>query len=161
MTTPRRAITVVQSIDNIRALAGPFLEQYLLPLDQPGIYRWSLESALQDDDWAVLEASGGMPGAWLRVAEDIKGDDITGSATITVGGKPYRRITALAANTTLTLSTTNATAGYKILFVRSDTSAYTVDIGGIVTMPVSVRSWAMVYFNAAGVWESGPSGLSL
>ena len=76
MTTERRAITVVQSIENIRAQPGPFLEQYVLPLDMRGIFRWSLESALEDDGWAVLESSGGFPGAWLRVREDIKGENI-------------------------------------------------------------------------------------
>ncbi len=160
MTTQRRAITVVQSVDNIRSQAGPFNEQYLLPLDLPGIFRWSLESPLLDDGWAVLEGSGGFSGSWHRVVEDVKGDNITGSATITVGGKPYRRITALSANATLTLSTTNAVAGMPILFVRTDTNAYTVDIGGLVTMPVSVGSWAVVYFNGSA-WEKGPSGLSL
>jgi len=161
MTTERRAITVVQSIENIRAQSGPFLEQYVLPLDMRGIFRWSLESALEDDGWAVLESSGGFPGAWLRVREDIKGENITGSETITISGKPYRRITSLLSNATLTLSTTNAAAGDWILFVRADTTAYTVDIGGLVTMPVSVRSWATVYFNDQGAWEAGPSGLAL
>jgi hypothetical protein len=161
MTTARRAITVVQSIDNIRSQAGPFLEEYFYPLDLPALFRWSRDSALEDDGWSVLEMSGGFPGALLRVVEDIKGENITGSETITVGGKPYRRITALSANATLALSTTNARAGMKILFVRSDTSAYTVDIGGLVTMPVSVGSWVVVYFSDAGAWEAGPSGLSL
>lgn len=161
MSVFRRAVTVISGgIARLRSQASPYLTEYVLPLDVPALFRWSLESALVDDGRTVLQGSGGFAGAWIRVREDIKGDDITGSTTITVGGNKLRYITALSANATLTLSTTNASVGDPIVFVRTDTSAFTVDIGGLVTMPVSVESWAMIYFNGSA-WQKGPSGLSL
>lgn len=160
-TILRRAATVIiGGIAALRSQAGPYLAQYVIPLDVPALFRWSLGSALLDDGVTVLTGTGGFTGAWLRVREDIKGANITATAPITVGGNRLRYITALSADAALTLSTTNAVAGDWILFVRTDTSAYTVDVGGLVTMPVSVRSWALVYFNGTA-WQAGPSGLSL
>ncbi len=160
-TILRRAITVVSAgVAALRSQTGPQLEQYVIPLDVPALFRWSLASALLDDGRTVLQGSGGFLGAWIRVRENIKGDDITGDSAVAVGGNRYRRITGLSGNATLTLSTTNAAAGDWILFVRSDTGAHTVDIGGLVTMPVSAKSWALVYFNGTS-WEAGPSGLML
>ncbi len=161
MTILRRALTVVQGIAQLRAGRGPALEEYLLPLDMPAVFRWALGSSLVDDGRTVLGYLGGFPGAWLRVREDIKGPDITGSGAVTVGGNRLRFITALGADAALALSTTNAAPGDWIMFVRSDTSAHTVDIGGLVMMPASGRSWAMVYFSASLAWQAGPSGSSL
>ncbi len=167
---PRRAVTVMSSAAAMRADRGPGIPHYAFPLDLGAVFRFSPGSTLADDGFTVIvPLGGGEAGAWLRVREPDQGDDITGSDTVTVGGRRWRRIpvASLAADASLLLSTVNAEAGDWIEFTREDVGAYTVALvnggpaaGTLVTLPVSVRSWARVYFNGVN-WLHRCSGLSL
>lgn len=169
---PRLAAIVRSSIAAMRADVAVPTERYAIPLDLPAMFRWAVGSTLLDDGFTVLVPTGSSnyQGAWLRVREDNKGADLTAStATLTVGGKRWRRIPAatLTGNQTIALSTTNAAAGDWIQVTRADVGAYTVALtnsgpaaGTVVTLPVSAKSWALVYFDGTN-WLHRASGLSL
>ncbi len=167
---PRRAITVLSSVALLRADQGPAIPHYAFLLDLGAVFRFSPGSALEDDGFTVIvPLGGGEAGAWLRVREPDQGDDLTGSGTVTVGGGRWRRVpeASLAADASLLLSTVNAEKGDWIDFTREDVGAYTVALvnggpaaGTLVTLPVSARSWARVYFNGVN-WLHRSSGLSL
>lgn len=153
-----QAIRVWPSSATARSDQGPPVAHYALFLDLPGApYRWAVGSDAAEDEYtAIVPTGGGSLGAWLRTREDDQGETITGTDTITVGGKRWRRIAvgALSANATLTLSTTNAVAGDWIEFTRLDVGAYTVAFvnggpaaGTLVTLPVSARAYCKVYFD--------------
>ena len=153
-----QAIRVWQSTDAARSTLGPPVAHYALFLDLPGApYRWAPgSSAVEDEYTAIVPTGGGTAGAWLRTREDDQGDAITGTDTLTVGGKRWRRIAvgALSANATLTLSVENAVAGDWIEVTRLDVGAYTVAFvnagpaaGTLVTFPVSSRAFARFYCN--------------
>ena len=101
--------------------------------------------------------------------EDSLGAPITGTATLTVGGRQRRRIAAaaLSASATLTLSTLGAVAGDTIAVTRLDVGAYTVALvnggpaaGTLATMPVSARAYARAYFDGVD-WLLDDSHLML
>lgn len=160
------------SIAAMRADRAVPTERYAIPLDLPALFRWAVGSVLADDGFTVIVPTGGSSylGAWLRVREDDKGANLTSStATLTVGGKRWRRIPTgtLTGNLSIALSTTNAAAGDWILITREDVGAFTVALtnsgpaaGTVVTLPVSARSKALVYFDGTN-WLLRDSGLLL
>lgn len=161
MTFPRRAITVVQGVDQLRTGRGPALIEYVELLDLGEVFRWSPEANLTDDGKNVITASGGFPGAYVRVRRAVAGSqgaDLTASAaqTLLTSQGELRRIPAatLTENIVLTLDPTNAAAPDLIEVSRFDVSAFTVAIvnggpaaGTLVTLPVSVRANAVAQFN--------------
>jgi len=130
MSNPPQAVRVWPSLASMRTDPGPALAHYALPLDAAGApYRFAPSSVAVEDAWTVIvPTGGGFPGAWIRVREDSLGAPITGTATLTVGGRQRRRIAAaaLSASATLTLSTLGAVAGDTIAVTRLDVGAYTV-----------------------------------
>lgn len=166
MSSPfeRRAITVVRDIDSLRTGIGPELPQYVLPLDLGYVLRWTPGSLLLDDGRAVINASGGTPGAYLKVRDDDSGVNLTNTTpqTITIGGGSWYVIPAgtLMQNVVLVLDTTNAANGDRIDITRFDVGAWTVNVGGLVTMPASARSFVRVQFSS-GAWVSRDSHLML
>ena len=169
---PRLFAIIRNSIAHLRADTAREPEGYVIPVDVPALFRWVLGSTLADDGFTVIVPTGTSSylGAWIRVREDDKGTDLTSATTsLTVGGKRWRRIPTgtLSANQTIALSTTTAAAGDWILITREDVGAYTVALtnsgpaaGTAVTLPVSARSWALVYFDGIN-WLHRASGLSL
>lgn len=155
----RLSPTVYPTVDSVQSSPGPlYSPKFAIALDgAQGIYRWVRGSTATDDAWTTLEPSGGMLGAWELLGFPDKGDDLTdASATIQVGGKPWRVLPAstLSANRTLTLGTTNARAGYRIRITREDVGAYTYAVanggpgaGTLVTFPVSSRAYGIFYFD--------------
>ena len=169
---PRLAAIVRASVAAMQADLATPTERYAIPLDVPALFRWAVGSILADDGWTVIvpTASSNYSGAWLRIREADKGADLTAAtATLTVGGKRWRRIPAatLTANQSIALSTTNAAAGDWIHVSREDVGAYTVALtnggpaaGTVVTLPISAKAWALVYFDGTN-WLHRASGLSL
>ena len=166
-----QAVRVYPSLASMRSDPGPAVPHYALPLDAAGAaYRWAPSSAAVEDAWTVIvPTGGGFPGAWIRMREDSLGVAVTGTATLTVGGKPRRRIAvgALSANATLTLSTTGAVAGDWIAVTRLDVGAWTVALvnggpaaGTLATMPVSARAYVRAYFDGTN-WLHDDSHLML
>lgn len=158
MANPRRSITVVPQVSFSEAEAGPPLPAYRIHLDQRGLYRWAPGDASTADGIKVIAASGGVAGNFIRVDAATRGDNLTNAdATVQVGGNAWRALPSsvpLTANRTLTLGTTNATAGDEITITRLDTGAFTMAIvnggsgaGTLITLPVSVRSFADFQFD--------------
>lgn len=166
-----QAIRIYPSLAALRSAPGPAVPHYALPLDAAGApYRWAPSSPALEDTWTIIvPTGGGFPGAWIRMREDSLGEPITGTATLTVGGRPRRRIAAaaLSASATLTLSTLGAVAGDWIAVTRLDVGAYTVALvnggpaaGTLATMPVSARAYVRAYFDGVN-WLHDDSHLML
>ena len=115
MANPRRAATIRTSIAAMEADQGPRITHYNAPLDKPRLYRWSVGATDTIDNIAVLGHSGGTPGRWLLVRDDVKGSDLTDAdESLDVGGNFFRVLpaaTPLTASRTKTLSAANASAG--------------------------------------------------
>jgi Pectate lyase superfamily protein len=71
-----------------------------------------------------------------------------GDASVTlvagVNEKTQRFATALTANRTVTLSTTGAAKGHKFCIVRAGLGAFTMDVGGLKTIPSATAAWVDV-----------------
>lgn len=157
MANERRAITVVDTVAITASEFGPPLPRYRFLLDTGRIYKWIPANVLTADSVAVVGSTGGTVGNWVEVRRPEKGADLTdAAATIYVGGNALRVLPAatLSANRVLTLGTTNAAAGDAITITRLDVGAYTYAIanggtggGTLMTMPVSSRYFADVYFD--------------
>lgn len=159
MSNPRRAITVVPSIAAMQSGVGPMQPDYQMPLDRPVVYRFAIGDTTTDDDWTALEPSQGTAGRYLDMPEANLGANITfsaGAATIYVSGKKRRRVAAgaLAANSTITLSTTGAREGHELELSLLDDAAYTcavvnggVGAGTLATKPISAKHYVKVYFD--------------
>ena len=90
-----------------------------------------------DANWTALQIKN-------TVGTDIGDADIT----LTVGDAPIQLYdTTLTANRTVTLSTTGATNGDKFRIVRTGLGAYTIDVGGLKTMPSATAAYVEVSFN--------------
>ncbi len=167
MANPRRAATIRLTVANIEADVGLNLPSYVVPLDQPRLYRWAVGDLLTPDSITVLDHSGGVAGNWLEVVEDDAGAALTdANATIQVGGNRWRVLPAatLSANRILTLGTTNAQAGHTIDVTRLDAEAFTYAIanggagaGTLITFPVSARYWAKLQFDGTN-WKLRAAG---
>ena len=79
------------------------------------------------------------------VDTDIGDSDIT----LTVGSSNPIQLfsTTLTANRTVTLDTTNAINGDSFRIVRTGLGAYTIDVGGLKTLPSATAAWCDVSFN--------------
>ena len=78
------------------------------------------------------------------VGTDIGDADIT----LTVGDDPIQLFsTTLTANRTVTLSTTGAANGDAFRIVRTGLGAYTIDVGGLKTLPSATAVFADVSYN--------------
>jgi hypothetical protein len=102
---------------------------------------------------------------WARPeGADAAGTDIEGTATDFIAAYEYvddadktliigtdSRVqnwnTALTANRTVTLSTTNAITGDEFLVYRTAGGAFTLDVGGLQTIPASVNALVVVKYN--------------
>ena len=116
---------------------------------------------------------------WTRPEQaDSSGTDIAGNTTrhlgnVILNGDVDKTLeidtdpnvqqwdTALTANRTVTLSTTNAKKGDRFTVYRTGGGAFTLDVGGLVTGPASVEFVAVVEFNGVswGLESYTPLGL--
>ena len=89
------------------------------------------------------------------VGKDLGDTDVT--LTYLIDPPRVKFATTLTANRTVTLDTSSA--GYLAWFriERYDTEAYTIDINGLVTMPVSTQYYAEVQYNGTA-WVLLSSG---
>jgi hypothetical protein len=102
--------------------------------------------------WGWRCIGSGSPGTWA--AENIQqgvGADI-GDANVTLqpGDEPTQRYaTILSANRTVTLGTTNAVQGYKFTVVRTGLGAFTLDVGGLKTIPSATAASVTVEYSGS------------
>lgn len=90
---------------------------------------------------------GPNPLAW----EDRGDNDVT--LTPGTDSEVQRFATTLTANRTVTLSTTGAIQGDKFRIVRTGLGAFTLDVGGIKTIPSGTAAWVEVqYSKSVGGW---------
>ena len=137
--------------------SGPSIPHYNVPLDIPVLFKWVVGGADTIDGVTVLGYQGGTPGVWRRVRLPIKGAALTNAnVTIDPQGNYLRVLPAatLTAHRVATMGLTNALNGDAITVVRLDVGAftYTINNGGpaagtLVTLPVSVQSFADLYFD--------------
>jgi hypothetical protein len=100
----------------------------------------------------VCRVSGAVPVAKWVANEAVLGvgaDRGDASVTLTVGSdEPTQTFaTALTANRTVTLSTTNAVAGDSFRIVRTGLGAFTLAVGALKTIPASTAAAVEVTFN--------------
>jgi len=88
--------------------------------------------------WARLDDAGD--------ANDSVGDTDT-TLTVDTDTTVQYYSTALTANRTITLDTTGARDGSQFIIYRTDGAAFTLDVGGLQTIPVSTDAVVTVQFN--------------
>jgi len=106
----------------------------------------------------VVSASGitlpnnSLAAAGVSTGMDSAGSD-RGDASVTlvagVDNEVQRFATALTANRTVTLSSTNAYNGRKFRVVRTGLGAFTLDVGGLKTIPASTAAFVEVMHDGA------------
>jgi len=136
---------------------GPVVPQYNIPLDIPVLFKWVPGGSDTEDDCTVFGYQGGSPGVWRRVRLPLLGANLTDAdVTLDPQGNYIRQIPAstLSDNRVGTMGLTNTLSGDIITVVRLDVGAFTFTIinggpaaGTLVTLPVSVQSFADLYFN--------------
>jgi plastocyanin len=77
------------------------------------------------------------------------GAAITATGALVIGGGKIRHIGSLGGNIVLTPGATGAAAGDKIALVRTGTTAHTVEIAGLYTMPASETSVVVLEYTGA------------
>lgn len=111
-----------------------------------------------------ITTSGGVVTAWedhrcslwgthgpVRRARGMSTDRGDTSQTLTVGtdAPTQRWATTLTANRTVTLSTTGAINGDRFRIVRTGLGAFTLDVGGLKTIPSATAAWVDVEFTGS------------
>jgi len=81
----------------------------------------------------------------------VSADRADTSQTLTVGtdATTQRWATTLTANRTVTLSTTGAINGDRFRIVRTGLGAFTLDVGGLKTVPSATAAWVDVEFTGS------------
>lgn len=132
MTLPRRSITVVQGVDQLRTGPGPALTEYVFLLDLGRVFRWSAGTSATDDGRTAINTSGaGFPGAYLLV------EDEAAPGLVEIDG---------AVTPTTTITATADTAG-KSITVRGKNGAViryqgsTTDLTGDLTLAAGTQDW--------------------
>ncbi|HEX6964539.1 MAG TPA: glycosyl hydrolase family 28-related protein [Gemmatimonadaceae bacterium] len=103
--------------------------------------------------WACT--TGGTPGSWVPVYRlpGVSADRGDTDVTLVVGTDAPTQLfnTALTRNRVITLSPTGAVNGDKFRIVRKGLGAFTMDVGGLKTIPASTAAFVDVEFNG-GSW---------
>jgi hypothetical protein len=157
MALSPRAPTIKTTAAIMATQRGPVIPHYNIALDLGVLFQWVPGATDTEDDVTVLGYQGGTVGRWRRVRTPLLGDNLTDAdATVDPQGNFIRQLPAstLSSNRIATMGTTNAVSGDVITIVRLDTEAftYTINNGGpaagtLATLPVSVESFADLYFN--------------
>ena len=97
--------------------------------------------------------SSEMDANWLsRQAINSVGSDVgDANVTLTVGSSnPIQQYaTTLTANRTVTLDTTGAINGDTFRIVRTGLGAFTIDVGGLKTLPSATAAWCDVSYTGS------------
>jgi len=98
-----------------------------------------------------------QPGVLQAIFTDgISGDNGDNSSTLTVGNSLQTQLwkTNLTANRTVTLSTSGAINNAKFRIVRTGLGAFTLDVGGLKTIPAATAAWVEVMYSTAfAAWQ--------
>lgn len=116
-----------------------------------GTYAYSNVTTVAANGNTVLNPQGSITthNAWLSEYAGISATQGDANRTLTVGSsyKTSLWATALTANRTVTLSTTNAKQGDEFEVVRTGLGAFTLDVGGLKTIPNSTAAVVRTKFN--------------
>lgn len=160
-----KAITVRDSVANMRARRGPNVPHYNFPIDRGRSFRFVADDTDTDDGIAVIATNGqGQAGRWKLIRQPIKGADLTDTAAQDVGvsGDFWRVLPSIpiTQNITLTLVTANAEEGDIITITRQDVALFTVAVvnggpggGTLVTFPVSQKAFGDFYYDGTN-WSA-------
>lgn len=95
----------------------------------------------------------GAPGVLRQRNGSFDTNEVQGDVSPTlqhgVNGTVQRFATALTANRTITLSTTGAVLGARFRIVRTGLGAFTLDIGGLKTIPSATAAFVDVMYDGA------------
>ena len=108
---------------------------------------WKKDPKSQDVDEIVAELVKTQQALYnLNTISANRGDN---AVTLVAGTDEAIQIfsTALTANRAITLSTTNAVKGDRFRIVRTGLGAFTMDVGGLKTLPSATAAFAEVMFN--------------
>lgn len=96
----------------------------------------------------ALYTSAGVVGIERNVAQFAV---VTGNQTLTPGADAIVNhwSAALTANVTVTLDTTGAVKGDRFRVVRSGLGAFTLDVGGLKTIPSATAAWVDVQYSGS------------
>ena len=97
----------------------------------------------------------------IRELEKVSADRGDTSPTLVVGTDSMiqRFATALTANRTVTLSTTGVANGDKFRIVRTGLGAFTLDVGGLKTIPSATAAFVDVHYSGSAWVLSGYGAL--
>lgn len=118
-----------------------------------GLYVCSecFETRHPSDFFRAQEEDTSVP--WSRPDDAGDANDSVGDAdtTLTVGTDSTVQYykTTLTANRTVTLDLTNARTGSQFIVYSTHGSAYTIDVGGLQTIPASLDAEVTVEFNGS------------
>jgi hypothetical protein len=100
----------------------------------------ALTSTEMDNNWLSRQPIN-------SVGSDVGDADVT----LTVGtSSPIQQYaTTLTGNRTVTLETTDAINGDTFRIVRTGLGAYTIDVGGLKTLPSATAAWCDVSFDGS------------
>lgn len=102
---------------------------------------------------AVADHRAGLYGVHgpAQVAPSVSADRGDTSQTLVVGTDAPTQLwaTALTANRVVTLSSVGAANGSRFRVVRSGLGAFTLDVGGLKTIPSATAAWADVEFTGS------------
>lgn len=94
---------------------------------------------------------GGSPGTWRPIGyiESVSADRGDAAVTLVVGvdARTQRFATTLTANRVVTLSTAGAFDGDKFRVVRTGLGAFTLDVGGLKTIPSATAAFVDVAYD--------------
>lgn len=116
-------------------------------------------SGLKFQRWRQINRGESVP-KWRYLSRSLEPlwavstDRGDASVTLTPGqDEPMQQFgTALTANRTITLATTNAVEGMWWRIVRTGLGAFTLDVGGLKTLPSATAAWAEVVYDG-GAWK--------
>lgn len=119
-----------------------------------GSYAYYNASSTAANGCTVENASGVTTtnnSAWLHQLKGPSASRGDTNQTLTAGTdfETQRWATALTANRTVTLSTTNAKAGDRFRVVRTGLGAFTLDVGGLRTIPNSTAAFVDVAYDGS------------
>ena len=141
----------IRASDTIEEWTGLLVcESCWEPRHPQDFVRATVEST--EPKWPV---TGDPANVLVEQGVDIGDNDVT--LTANVDAQIQKFDTTLTANRTVTLSTIGAHYLAVFRINRYDTSAYTIDIGGLVTMPVSTQYYADVQYDGSA-WTLLDSG---
>ena len=160
---------VVNDIASLKAIAtGTVAERFVSVLynlvegDNGGglFYLDTTDTTSLEDLSTVFYPDDLANGRWKRVNSGSQLSSDNGDANIVLVSSSMTKqlfASALSANRLVTLPSTNLYKGLTFTIVRTDTSQYTIDIGGVVVLPLAGRMWVEVTYDGSA-WVQTAAG---